>query len=103
MKHFRQRNYLDVFNLLQSKTNLLIEDPFLTELYTQLVVNGDFQMVEDSMSNAAEKGLFEEYIRSFEYKHQWTKIEATNAGMFVFYFIVYIDYFLFITRLFIME
>ncbi|CAB4386012.1 hypothetical protein RhiirA5_492663 [Rhizophagus irregularis] len=79
LKHFRQRNYLDVFNLLQSKTNLLIEDPFLTELYTQLVVNGDFQMAEDSMTDAAEKGLFEEYIRSFEYKLQWTKIEATNA------------------------
>jgi hypothetical protein len=74
--------------LLQSKTNLLIEDPSLTELYTKLVVNGDFQMAEDSMTNAAEKGLFEEYIRSFEYKLQWTKIEATNAGMFYFYFIV---------------
>lgn len=78
---------MDVFNLLQSKTNLLIEDPFLTELYTQLVVNGDFQMAEDSMTDAAEKGLFEEYIRSFEYKLQWTKIEATNAGTFHFFFI----------------
>jgi hypothetical protein len=63
---------------------LLLEDPFLTELYTQLVVNGDFQTTEDTMSNAAERGLFEEYIRSCGYEHQWTKIEATNAGMFFF-------------------
>ncbi|CAG8469113.1 3784_t:CDS:10 [Funneliformis caledonium] len=78
LKHFRQRNYLDAFNSLQSRTNLLLEDPFLTELYTQLVMNGDFQVVEERVSNALEKGLFEEYIRSHAYKHQWTKIDATN-------------------------
>ena len=67
---------------------MLLEDPSLTELYTQLVMNGDFQITEDTMSNAAEKGLFEKYIRSCGYKHHWTKVEATNAGMFIFFYIV---------------
>jgi hypothetical protein len=61
----------------------------LTELYTQFVINGDFQITEDTMSNAAEKGLFEEYIRSCGYKHQWIKIESTNAGMVGFIHNVY--------------
>ncbi|CAG8466882.1 18677_t:CDS:10, partial [Racocetra persica] len=79
LKHFRQRNYLDAFNTLQSKTKTLLEDPFITELYVQIVLNGDFQMAEDTMVNAAKKGLFEEYIRNCPYNHFWKKIEATDA------------------------
>ncbi|CAG8724349.1 22373_t:CDS:10, partial [Dentiscutata erythropus] len=79
LKHFRQRNYLDAFNALQSKTKTPLEDPFITELYEQIVSNGDFQMAEDTMINAAEKGLFDEYIRNCPYNYFWKKIEATDA------------------------
>ncbi|CAG8499389.1 16163_t:CDS:10 [Acaulospora morrowiae] len=79
LKHFRQRNYLDASNALQSKTHMLLEDPFITELHAQLVTNGDFQAAENIMIEASYKGLFGEYIRGCSYSHLWKKIEATDA------------------------
>ncbi|CAG8433639.1 10927_t:CDS:10 [Diversispora eburnea] len=80
LKHFRQRNYLDAFNALQSKAKMLLEDPLITNIYTQLVTNGDFEETENIMIEASEKGLFEEYIRSCSYKHLWKKIDVDGES-----------------------
>ncbi|RHZ78628.1 hypothetical protein Glove_158g98 [Diversispora epigaea] len=80
LKHFRRRNYIDAFNALQSKTQMLLEDSMITELYTQLVTNGNFQETEKMMIEASEKGLFEEYIRGCSYKHLWKKIDVDGES-----------------------
>jgi hypothetical protein len=71
---------MEAFNVLQRRANMLLEDPMLTELHTQLVRNGNFGVVEDIMTAASEKDLFRDYIRSCSYKPEWRKIEASNAG-----------------------
>lgn len=37
LKHFRQRNYTNVFDALQKRADIQLEDPMLTELHTKLV------------------------------------------------------------------
>jgi hypothetical protein len=37
LKHFRQRNQLDVFEALQARTKMPLEDPMLTDLHDKLV------------------------------------------------------------------
>ncbi|CAJ0751504.1 15779_t:CDS:10 [Entrophospora sp. SA101] len=62
LAHFRQKNYLNAFDALQSRTHILLEDPVLTDLYTQLVINGDFQLSEEIICEAVTNGLFEDYL-----------------------------------------
>ncbi|CAG8465178.1 12907_t:CDS:10 [Acaulospora colombiana] len=64
LKHFRQRNYLDVSAALQSKTHMHLEDPFITDLYAQLVTKGDFQATENIMIDAAYKVIHGKKLRS---------------------------------------
>ncbi len=80
LKHFRQRNYMDIFNALQQTTKLGLEDPLLTELHAELVSNGNFDRTETLMSQAAHKNLFEEYISECVYKPKWKKIVSTDLG-----------------------
>ena len=46
LKHFRQHNYMEAFDALRKKTNILLEDPILSELHTALVHEGDFEKSE---------------------------------------------------------
>ena len=43
-------------------------------------MNGDFEKTEKLIQNAAERGLFQEYISSCAYKPFWTKLEPKNFG-----------------------
>lgn len=51
LKHFRQQGYDLAFKALQEQTNVSLEFSMMSELHTELVVNGDFQKAE----NFAEK------------------------------------------------
>ena len=37
LKHFRQKNYAEAFEALQKKSKVVLEDPLLTHLHTELV------------------------------------------------------------------
>lgn len=78
MKHFRQRNMLDLFESLQLKTQLRLEDPLLTELNQLLVRTGDFSQIEQLLENAAKLDLFEEYISDCKYKPLWKRLTASS-------------------------
>ncbi|CAG8451778.1 448_t:CDS:10 [Paraglomus occultum] len=79
LKHLRQRNYIDTFNSLQARTNILLEDPLLTDLHSHIVIEANFDKAEEIMEMAAGKDFFNEYIRRCSYKPAWRKIEASNA------------------------
>lgn len=78
LKYFRQRNHLDLFQLLQERTKLQLENPLLAELHLRLVVNGDFQGAEELLSGAAQQSLFSEYISECQYKPLWRKINPLD-------------------------
>lgn len=52
LKHFRQQGYDTAFKALQEQTNVILEDPMMSELHTSLVVQGDFQKAENFIEKA---------------------------------------------------
>ncbi|KAH6591184.1 hypothetical protein BASA61_005038 [Batrachochytrium salamandrivorans] len=83
LKHFRQRNHLDSFQLLQERTNMQLEDPLLTDLHRHLVVNGDFDGAEELLIRAASRDLFDDYISCCVYKPVWNLILPTDTESLV--------------------
>jgi hypothetical protein len=80
LKHFRQRNLLDAFHMLQNKTSIQLEHPTLTQLHRSLVLEGDYVAAEATMNEAANRGLFFDYINDASYKPVWRKIYDTDAN-----------------------
>ncbi|KFH65087.1 hypothetical protein MVEG_08568 [Podila verticillata NRRL 6337] len=78
LKHFRQRKLFDAFKALQERTNIQLEDPLLTSLHRELVVKGNFKRAEELMAKAAERGLFDEYIRAYDYKPIWKRLRSNS-------------------------
>ncbi|KAF9919128.1 Muskelin 1, intracellular mediator containing kelch motif [Lobosporangium transversale] len=78
LKHFRQRNLTDAFEALQQRTNVQLEDPLLTKVYHELVIKGNFKRVEELMMEAAQLGLFDAYIQSYDYKPIWKRLNSNS-------------------------
>lgn len=53
LKHLRQHNYTDVFDVLLRCSNVRLEDPLLTRLHDHLVQYGNFDKCEEIISDAA--------------------------------------------------
>ena len=81
MKHFRQRNYMDCFQLLKDRTRLELEDPLLTEIHNLLVANVDFDAAEQLLIKAASRRLFDDHIANCAYKPIWRRIIPADADM----------------------
>lgn len=71
LKHFRQQNYTEVFESLQKKTRIQLEDPLLTELHEALVKRGDYLEAEQIILRAIDGGLFEDWINTLEPVPEW--------------------------------
>ncbi|KAI8078641.1 Muskelin N-terminus-domain-containing protein [Halteromyces radiatus] len=78
LKHFRQRNMMHIFRLLQERTKVELEHPLLTELHSQLVMNGDFDGTERLLTQLLRQGVFQHYAKNAPYKATWHRIWATN-------------------------
>ena len=82
LKHFRQRNMLNLFNTLSSSLKIQFEDSLLSDLYTFLVVDGDFKKSEDLLVQAGKQGLFNESITETAYKPSWKRILPNGSCIF---------------------
>ncbi|KAF9427905.1 Muskelin 1, intracellular mediator containing kelch motif [Entomortierella beljakovae] len=78
LKHFRQRKLFDAFKALQERTNIHLEDTLLTKLHNELVVRGNFKRAEELITEAAERGLLNDYINTYDYKPIWKRLGPTN-------------------------
>lgn len=58
LKHFRQQGYDSAFKALQEQTNVILEDPMMSELHAALVVQGDFQKAENFIEKAVNGNFF---------------------------------------------
>jgi len=74
LKHFRQHNYLEVFESLQKKTKIQLEHPLLTELHSTLVLRGDYQGTEELIVKSSEQGVFSKYMSSQQPRSVWTPL-----------------------------
>ena len=84
LKHFRQRNMMDVFYLIQNRTGVDLENPFLTELHKHLVLGADFPAAEHVLEAAHSRHIFKEYAAHAEYTPIWKRIWATNEGIYYY-------------------
>merc|ERR1719228_865258 len=62
LKHFRQHNYLEVFESLQKRTKIQLEHPLLSELHSILVKDGDYSKTEEIMKKCMDDGVFSGYM-----------------------------------------
>jgi len=82
LKHFREKNYTESFDALESQSKVVLEEPMITNLHQALVVKGDFDRVENILENSAKDGLFHEYMNKKNYQAKWTRIiPLTEDGL----------------------
>ena len=81
LKHFRQKNYVDAFQVLSKKTKVKLENELLTKLYDLLVVQGNFVECEKLLVDCVENGLFDEYIRRQDCLPIWKEILQPNRDL----------------------
>lgn len=68
------------FNALQQQTQIYLEHPFLTNFHQQLVTEGNFDVAEKLLMDAAQQELFDEYIAGAVYTPRWKRIHSTDAN-----------------------
>lgn len=80
LKHFRQKNMMDVYSNLQKTTSIELEHPLIEKLHQSTVVNGDFEAAEKIILDADEKSIFKPYVENAKYLPTWQKLSAFNDG-----------------------
>ncbi|ORX50570.1 hypothetical protein DM01DRAFT_1384804 [Hesseltinella vesiculosa] len=78
LKHFRQRNMMHLFDLLQQRTGVTLEHPLLTQMHTQLVQLGDFEGAETILQQLHQQGIYQHNCQDAPYRASWRRIWATN-------------------------
>ncbi|KAI7884593.1 hypothetical protein K492DRAFT_142763 [Lichtheimia hyalospora FSU 10163] len=78
LKHFRQRNMMDIFYMIKNRTGVELEHPFLSDLHKYLVLESDFDAAERVLEEAHACNVFNEYINNAEYKPEWKRIWSTT-------------------------
>ncbi|CAO3626285.1 unnamed protein product [Cunninghamella echinulata] len=78
LKHFRQRNMMNVFNMIKTGTGIELEHPLVTALHTELVIKGDFEKTEHILEQLYQQRIFEDYSKNTSYKTNWRRLWATN-------------------------
>ncbi|CAL4131290.1 unnamed protein product, partial [Meganyctiphanes norvegica] len=79
LKHFRQHNYMEAFHSLEDRTKVSLEAPLLTRMHQLLVREGNFDACEKLIAEAADDGMFQQFISQQEYKPQWSPINPAAS------------------------
>lgn len=78
LKHFRQKNMMDVYETLKKKTGIELEDPLIGNLHQSLVVDGDFEEAENLIAKANDRNVFKSFVQEAKYTPTWQRIYASN-------------------------
>nr|CAD7262827.1 unnamed protein product [Timema shepardi] len=81
LKLIRQLNYQEAFDALQSRSNVLLEDPLLSKLHDLLVKRGNYEETELFMEQCATSGLFNTFIGEQEYRPVWRPIQPCETDV----------------------
>ncbi|CAO3593221.1 unnamed protein product [Absidia cylindrospora] len=78
MKHFRQRNMGDIFQLIKQRSGVELENPLLTRLHTALVKEGDFELAQALVEQAdLQYGIFQTFTQNTKYEPLWQQLHPT--------------------------
>ncbi|TFY80985.1 hypothetical protein EWM64_g3025 [Hericium alpestre] len=80
LKHLRQRRFLGPFKAIMSCAGVELEHPLVTELYDNIVSNGNWSAAEQAIDNAASAGLFDAYLNSKQPHAVWRRLYGVDAN-----------------------
>ncbi|XP_067630617.1 muskelin isoform X2 [Eurosta solidaginis] len=80
LKHFRQQGYDAAFRALQEQTQVQLEHTVISELHKCLVVSGDYERVEQLITDCVNEGLIDLYLAQQDYKHTW-RMQHTQSSI----------------------
>jgi hypothetical protein len=79
LKHFRQKNMMDIYQQLKAKTGIELEHPIIGKLHQALVTEGNFEQAEEIILNADQnRNLFQQFVQEAKYSPNWHRIYASN-------------------------
>ncbi|GAA5813656.1 hypothetical protein MFLAVUS_007141 [Mucor flavus] len=78
LKHFRQKNMMDVYQTLKNKTGIEIEHASIADLHQSLVIDGNFEQAEKIITDADSNNVFNSFAENALYTPSWQKIDASN-------------------------
>ncbi|KAI8047936.1 Muskelin N-terminus-domain-containing protein [Thamnidium elegans] len=79
LKYFRQKNMMDVFHILKTKTGVELEHPLLSDLHNHLVIDANFGAAEQVLNQAHKREIYKPYSESSPYTPFWKKIETDDS------------------------
>ncbi|XP_063226200.1 muskelin isoform X2 [Bacillus rossius redtenbacheri] len=74
-------DYGDVFDALQQRTDIMLEDPLLTKLHNLLVNDGDYEGAEKYVEQCGAGGFFNEFIGGQDYQPVWRPIQCRDSDV----------------------
>lgn len=79
LKFLRRSGYLDAFENLQLKSEVKVEHELVAKLYKSLVLERDYEKVEETVNLAIESGFFDAYIDKQAYKVDWMPVKVDHS------------------------
>ncbi|KAF8634267.1 hypothetical protein AX17_004224 [Amanita inopinata Kibby_2008] len=79
LKHLRQRRLLSPFDSLLSRSSLRLEHPLVTQLHTNVVLQGDWSRAEELLVKLSSAGLFASYLQSCQPYASFNLLCGTDA------------------------
>ncbi|GAA5807665.1 hypothetical protein MFLAVUS_001036 [Mucor flavus] len=79
LKYFRQKNMMDVFHILKTKTGVELEHPLLSDLHNHLVIDANFGAAEQVLNQAHKREIYKPYSESSPYTPFWKQIETDDS------------------------
>jgi hypothetical protein len=79
LKHLRQRRLLTSYKSILSSTSIRLEHPLITQLYTTLVLQGDWPATESLLHKWSEANLFDAYLHASQPHAVWKRLHGVDA------------------------
>ncbi|KAJ7680656.1 Muskelin N-terminus-domain-containing protein [Mycena polygramma] len=79
LKHLRQRRFLGPYNAILARCGLQVEDPLVTELHENVVLQGNWAKAEQIIQRISQTDLFDAYRNSRPTHSVWTRLPGTDA------------------------
>jgi hypothetical protein len=79
LKHLRQRRLLTPYKSILSSSSVRLEHPLITQLYSTLVLQGDWAATQSLLPKLSDAGLFDAYLHSCQPHAVWKQLHGVDA------------------------
>lgn len=79
LKHLRQRRLLTPFDSILSRSFMRLEHPLVTQLYSNIILHGNWSQAEQLLDKLSSAGLFDSYLQSCRPYTTFNQLHGTDA------------------------